>query len=150
MPLRPCGTPSKHALPPARHTLQLHKEGWLQPMPEGEPSNIVQLRNPQDPKQEGPVMVAGACCTGACAYARTTGTSRAGWLRWQPPTRTRPRPLASRSRPIAPRVRAGRDASEADVDYFLCAVKILQHQGPLSSSFPVENRLVPQARGGGG
>ena len=46
---------------------------------------------------------------------------------------------------------AGRDANEADVDYFLCAVKILDHSGPLSARFPIENRLIPQViwMGGG-
>jgi len=38
----------------------------------------------------------------------------------------------------------GRDASEADADYFLCAVKILDHSGPLNTQFPIENRLIPQ------
>jgi len=39
--------------------LQLTKEGWLQSTPEGEkPGGVVQLRNPQDPEQEGPVMIA--------------------------------------------------------------------------------------------
>jgi len=39
---------------------------------------------------------------------------------------------------------SGRGASEVDNDYFLCPVKILDHEGPLLTQFPVENRLVPQ------
>lgn len=39
---------------------------------------------------------------------------------------------------------AGKDASEVDNDFFLIALPILDHQGPLMTSFPVENRLLPQ------
>jgi len=39
--------------------MQLTKDGWLQSTPEGEkPAGVVQLRNPQDQGQEGPVMIA--------------------------------------------------------------------------------------------
>lgn len=31
-----------------------------------------------------------------------------------------------------------------DNDYFLVPVNILGHDGPLTTSFPVENRLLPQ------
>ncbi|KAK1426706.1 hypothetical protein QVD17_15385 [Tagetes erecta] len=34
----------------------------------------------------------------------------------------------------------GKDTKEVDNDFFLVVVKIFDHQGPLSSSFPVENR----------
>ncbi|KAD3338214.1 hypothetical protein E3N88_33735 [Mikania micrantha] len=34
----------------------------------------------------------------------------------------------------------GKDTREVDNDFFLVVVKILDHQGPLSSTFPVENR----------
>ncbi|XP_071720149.1 NPL4-like protein 1 [Rutidosis leptorrhynchoides] len=34
----------------------------------------------------------------------------------------------------------GKDTKEVDNDFFLVVVKILDHQGPLSSTFPVENR----------
>eukprot|EP00878_Enallax_costatus_P008492 GHUV01008876.1.p1 GENE.GHUV01008876.1~~GHUV01008876.1.p1 ORF type:complete len:370 (+),score=103.71 GHUV01008876.1:1393-2502(+) len=40
---------------------------------------------------------------------------------------------------------AGKDASEVDNDFFLVALPILDHQGPLMTSFPVENRLTPQS-----
>jgi nuclear protein localization protein 4 homolog len=41
---------------------------------------------------------------------------------------------------------SGKGASEVDNDFFLCPVKILDHEGPLMAHFPVENRLVPQTR----
>ncbi|XP_039013863.1 LOW QUALITY PROTEIN: NPL4-like protein 1 [Hibiscus syriacus] len=34
----------------------------------------------------------------------------------------------------------GKDVKEVDNDFFLVVVKIFDHQGPLSSSFPIENR----------
>eukprot|EP00775_Hariotina_reticulata_P004570 gene4570-4825_t len=37
-----------------------------------------------------------------------------------------------------------KDADSVDNDWFLCPVKILDHEGPLLTNFPVENRLVPQ------
>ncbi|KAM3373659.1 NPL4-like protein [Capsicum chinense] len=36
-----------------------------------------------------------------------------------------------------------KDTREVDNDFFLVVVKIADHQGPLSSSFPIENRNVP-------
>ncbi|KDP21542.1 hypothetical protein JCGZ_22013 [Jatropha curcas] len=36
----------------------------------------------------------------------------------------------------------GKDVREVDNDFFLVVVKILDHQGPLSSSFPIENRIT--------
>lgn len=39
---------------------------------------------------------------------------------------------------------AGKDQGEADNDYLLIPVNILDHEGGLSSGFPVENRLLPQ------
>ena len=44
----------------------------------------------------------------------------------------------------APVIVAGKDQGEADNDYLLIPVKILDHEGPLTASFPVENRLLPQ------
>ncbi|KAF5744172.1 hypothetical protein HS088_TW08G00768 [Tripterygium wilfordii] len=35
----------------------------------------------------------------------------------------------------------GKDVKEVDNDFFLVVVKILDHQGPLSSTFPIENRI---------
>ncbi|KAM7274496.1 hypothetical protein ACFE04_016362 [Oxalis oulophora] len=35
-----------------------------------------------------------------------------------------------------------KDVKEVDNDFFLVLVKILDHQGPLSSTFPVENRIT--------
>jgi nuclear protein localization family protein 4 len=35
-----------------------------------------------------------------------------------------------------------KDVREIDNDFFLVVVKILDHQGPLSSTFPVENRII--------
>eukprot|EP00262_Sarcandra_glabra_P012420 TRINITY_DN3196_c0_g1_i1.p1 TRINITY_DN3196_c0_g1~~TRINITY_DN3196_c0_g1_i1.p1 ORF type:complete len:418 (+),score=38.20 TRINITY_DN3196_c0_g1_i1:150-1403(+) len=37
----------------------------------------------------------------------------------------------------------GKDTRDVDNDFFLVLVKILDHQGPLSSTFPVENRNTP-------
>ncbi|XP_009780647.1 NPL4-like protein 1 [Nicotiana tabacum] len=36
-----------------------------------------------------------------------------------------------------------KDTREVDNDFFLVVVKIADHQGPLSSSFPIENRNIP-------
>eukprot|EP00882_Tetradesmus_deserticola_P019503 GHRQ01020994.1.p1 GENE.GHRQ01020994.1~~GHRQ01020994.1.p1 ORF type:complete len:182 (+),score=78.20 GHRQ01020994.1:3-548(+) len=40
---------------------------------------------------------------------------------------------------------ASKDADSVDNDWFLCACAILDHAGPLLTSFPVENRLIPQS-----
>ena len=45
-----------------------------------------------------------------------------------------------------PVIVAGKDVAEVDNDFFLCPVNILDHQGPLKCSFPVENRLLSQGR----
>ncbi|XP_068657818.1 NPL4-like protein 2 [Aristolochia californica] len=37
----------------------------------------------------------------------------------------------------------GKDTRDVDNDFFLVVVKILDHQGPLSCSFPIENRINP-------
>lgn len=37
----------------------------------------------------------------------------------------------------------GKDVKEVDNDFFLVVVKISDHQGPLSSTFPIENRSTP-------
>nr|ADE76140.1 unknown [Picea sitchensis] len=37
----------------------------------------------------------------------------------------------------------GKDTRDVDNDFFLVLVKILDHQGPLSSTFPIENRASP-------
>lgn len=39
---------------------------------------------------------------------------------------------------------AVKDLGEVDNDYFLIPVGIRDHEGSLFSSFPVENRLLPQ------
>ena len=41
---------------------------------------------------------------------------------------------------------AGKDVKEVDNDYFLIPVKIMDHEGPLSADFPIENRLLPQGK----
>lgn len=43
-----------------------------------------------------------------------------------------------------PVIVAGKDTSRVDNEWFLCPVKILDHEGLLSSEFPVENRMTPQ------
>lgn len=45
-----------------------------------------------------------------------------------------------------PVIVAGKDVSEVDNDYFLLPVSILDHEGPLMTVFPVENRLLPQGQ----
>lgn len=45
-----------------------------------------------------------------------------------------------------PVIVAGKDVSEVDNDYFLLPVSILDHEGPLMTVFPVENRLLPQGK----
>ena len=45
-----------------------------------------------------------------------------------------------------PVVVAGRDAKQVDNEWFLCPVKILDHEGPLRCDFPVENRLTAQGK----
>jgi nuclear protein localization family protein 4 len=44
----------------------------------------------------------------------------------------------------APVMIAAKDVSEVDNDYFLVPVPIRDHAGPLTATFPVENRLLPQ------
>ncbi|GAB2279345.1 hypothetical protein Dimus_013987 [Dionaea muscipula] len=39
----------------------------------------------------------------------------------------------------------GKDVREVDNDFFLVVVKIFDHQGPLSTTFPIENRATPVA-----
>ena len=39
---------------------------------------------------------------------------------------------------------AGKDTDRVDSDWFLVALPILDHAGPLLSTFPAENRLLPQ------
>ncbi|KAG2487432.1 hypothetical protein HYH03_013999 [Edaphochlamys debaryana] len=39
-----------------------------------------------------------------------------------------------------------KDVDEADNDFFLCPVRIMDHEGRLLTSFPVENRLTPQGK----
>ena len=48
-----------------------------------------------------------------------------------------------------PVVVAGKDQGEVDNDYLLIPVNILDHEGPLSAAFPVENRLLPQGEQSG-
>ncbi|KAI4977727.1 hypothetical protein ZWY2020_014281 [Hordeum vulgare] len=40
-------------------------------------------------------------------------------------------------------IAGGKDTMEVDNDFFLAPVKISDHQGPLSTGFPVENRGIP-------
>lgn len=47
----------------------------------------------------------------------------------------------------SPVIVAGKDVGEVDNDYFLVPVKILDHDGPLGTTFPIENRLLPQGVG---
>ena len=43
-----------------------------------------------------------------------------------------------------PVIVAGKDVKEVDNDYFLIPVSIKDHEGPLKTNFPIENRLLPQ------
>ena len=45
-----------------------------------------------------------------------------------------------------PVIVAGKDVKEVDNDYFLIPVKIMDHEGPLSAGFSIENRLLPQGK----
>lgn len=45
-----------------------------------------------------------------------------------------------------PAIVAGKDVNEVDADYFLVPVGIKDHTGPLNTSFPIENRLLPQGK----
>ncbi|CAK0786439.1 hypothetical protein CVIRNUC_009652 [Coccomyxa viridis] len=76
--------------------VRLWQEGWFQGS--AQPSGVSVLRNPKEPKNERPVVV------------------------------------------------AGKDQGEVDNDYLLIPVNILDHEGPLSAAFPVENRLLPQGK----
>jgi nuclear protein localization protein 4 homolog len=44
----------------------------------------------------------------------------------------------------SPIIVAGKDVSEVDADYFLVPVGIKDHEGPVGSTFPIENRFLPQ------
>ncbi|KAJ9529335.1 hypothetical protein QJQ45_008013, partial [Haematococcus lacustris] len=55
-------------------------------------------------------------------------------------------PVMVAARVVSWSLSAGKDAGEVDNDYFLCPVKIADHEGPLTSSFPIENRLLPQGK----
>lgn len=76
--------------------VKLWKEGWFQPDPAAgdEPTGTSRLRNPAEPKNAAPVIV------------------------------------------------AGKDQGELDNDYFLTPVAVKDHEGPLQTRFPIENRLV--------
>ncbi|XP_051138382.1 NPL4-like protein 1 [Andrographis paniculata] len=41
----------------------------------------------------------------------------------------------------------GKDVTSVDNDFFLVVVKIFDHQGPLATTFPVENRRIPVSPG---
>ncbi|KAK9919102.1 hypothetical protein WJX75_009428 [Coccomyxa subellipsoidea] len=92
------GTPEIHfeAFQVSDQTVRLWQEGWFTNSTEF--SGVSILRNPKEPDNKAPVIV------------------------------------------------AGKDQGEADNDYLLIPVKILDHEGPLTASFPVENRLLPQGK----
>jgi len=46
-----------------------------------------------------------------------------------------------------PVIVAGKDTNRVDNEWFLCPVKILDHEGLFSSDFAVENRMTPQGTG---
>lgn len=60
----------------------------------------------------------------------------------QPLQNTRSNPAEPRNE--APVIVAGKDQGEVDNDYFLLPAKILDHEGPLRTGFPIENRLLAQ------
>lgn len=79
--------------------VKLWKEGWFQGVdPAAEPSGTIQVRNPKDPSDKTPVII------------------------------------------------ARKDVGEVDSDYFLVPVGIKDHDGPLGTTFPIENRLLLQGR----
>lgn len=80
----------------SKQCVKLYKDGWFQC--QAEPEGVTKLRDPAEPGNKAPVIV------------------------------------------------AGKDVGEVDNDYFLVPVKILDHEGPLRTEFPVENRLLPQGK----
>ncbi|KAK9858448.1 hypothetical protein WJX84_010645 [Apatococcus fuscideae] len=76
--------------------VQLYKDGWFEDSPE--PKGVSRLHNPNEPRVEKPIIV------------------------------------------------AGKDEAEVDNDFFLIPVKIADHEGPLTSDFSIENRLLPQGK----
>lgn len=77
--------------------VRLHQEGWFQSdSPEAELSPILKVKNPKDPKDKTPVIV------------------------------------------------AKRDVDSVDAELFLVPVSIKDHESMLMTSFPIENRLLPQ------
>ena len=128
--------------------MRLWNDGWFQP--EASPSGVSVLRNPKEPKNETPVIVAGKDQSevrgmGLRSGSPETPLSRCMVLhRVVTALRSRLRSFpASDCHPATPRANI-RWLPQVDNDYFLIPVKILDHEGALYSSFPVENRLLPQ------
>lgn len=77
--------------------VRLHMEGWFRAdSPEAEPSPMLKVRNPKEPKDKTPVIV------------------------------------------------AKKDVDVVDAELFLVPVSIKDHESMLMTSFPIENRLLPQ------
>ena len=57
---------------------------------------------------------------------------------------TSSRVMVQEPRVEKPIIVAGKDEAEVDNDFFLIPVKIADHEGPLTSDFSIENRLLPQ------
>lgn len=93
-PLPACCPPSLQVFQVSDQCVKLWKEGWFQADEGEEPSGTSRLRNPAEPKDATPVIV------------------------------------------------AGKDQCELDNDYFLVPVAVKDHEGPLATRFPIENRLV--------
>jgi nuclear protein localization family protein 4 len=91
------GAPEVHfeAFQVSDQCVRLWEGGWFQPGGDGSLGSST-LRNPKEPKNEAPVIV------------------------------------------------AGKDAGDVDNDYFLLPVGIKDHEGPLATGFPIENRLLAQ------
>ena len=78
--------------------VKLWEEGWFHVESNKEPSGTIPVKNPKDPSDKTPIIV------------------------------------------------ASRDVAEIDADYFLVPVGIKDHEGPVMTSFPIENRLLPQGK----
>ncbi len=77
----------------------------------------------------------GASGSGSGANASTTTTEPSATIPVQ-----NPKDPSDKS----PIIVAGKDVGEVDADYFLVPVPIKDHQGPVGSTFPIENRFLPQ------
>ena len=103
---------------------RLAKEGWFVPGPEDAvPGSSIKLRNPAHPDDSTPIVLPNGKDVGevgqAFALLRVSGRLRTSALMlWS--------------------------NRQVDPEWFVLPVNILDHEGPLRTVFPVENRLLGQ------